>query len=97
MVNLVQQRSIKVNHGQTHSTLKNLVKDVYYYYFIYIIFFLLANMELLFYLHTIPIHRSTFPAGILGNRAVLTSPETFKNCSAGKPELEEFYKIYITD
>ena len=49
---------------------------------------MLANMGLLFYLHTIHIHRSTFPTGIPENRAVLTSPETFKNRSAlnGKPK-----------
>ena len=50
-------------------------------------FFLLANMDLLFYLHTIHIHCNTLPAGVPGNRAILTSSETFKNRPTlnGKP------------
>ena len=59
-----------------------------------ILFFLLANMELLFYLQTIHTHRYTSPTGIPGNQAVLAGLKDFKNYSAhnGKPKLRSFTK-----
>ena len=61
------------------------------------IFFLLANMRLLYYSHTIYIQRSMFPTGIPGNRAVLTSLKNFKNRSGlnGKPEPMSLTKVAI--